>query len=182
MPDTQKDQRGCPKGKRGVPAVAQRVKNPTSVHEDAGLIPSSTPWVKDPALPQLQHRLRLRSGVAVAGVQAGSYSSNSTPSLGTSMCCRYGPKKQKEQERKEGEEATYEGSTRPSGAHPWRPCTGPLCVPAGGSRAVGYGKGGSVLTPLQPGGSGSFPTWLPATSLLVGRLCSAPARPRQDEG
>ena len=28
-------------------------------------------------------------------VQAGSYSSDSTPSLGTSICCRCGPKKQK---------------------------------------------------------------------------------------
>ena len=30
---------------------------------------------------------RLRSGVAVAVVQTGSCSSNSTPSLGTSTCC-----------------------------------------------------------------------------------------------
>ena len=36
----------------------------------------------------------LRSHVAVALVQAGSCSSNSTPSLGTSICCDGGPKKQ----------------------------------------------------------------------------------------
>ena len=36
----------------GVPVVAQQVKNPTSIHEDSGLIPVLTWWVKDPALLQ----------------------------------------------------------------------------------------------------------------------------------
>ena len=37
-------------GLLGVPIVAQRVTNPTSNHEDLGLIPGLIQWVKDPAL------------------------------------------------------------------------------------------------------------------------------------
>ena len=36
----------------GVPVVAQWVKNPNSVHEDAGLIPGITQWFKDAVLLQ----------------------------------------------------------------------------------------------------------------------------------
>ena len=31
----------------GIPVVAQRCKNPTSVHEDVGLIPGLAQWGKD---------------------------------------------------------------------------------------------------------------------------------------
>ena len=48
--------------------------------------------------------MRLRSGVAVAVTEASSCSSESAPSLETSICCRYSPKKKerKKEGRKEG--------------------------------------------------------------------------------
>ena len=46
---------------------------------------------------ELWHRsqMQLRSGVALAVVEAGGYSSDSTPSLETSICLRYSLKKTK---------------------------------------------------------------------------------------
>ena len=35
--------------KMGVPVMTQRLTNPSSIHEDAGLIPGLTQWVKDTA-------------------------------------------------------------------------------------------------------------------------------------
>ena len=57
--------------KLGVPSVAQQVKNPPSIREDAGSIPRpTTQWVKDPALPHATARFAeaARIWVAVAVV------------------------------------------------------------------------------------------------------------------
>ena len=44
---------GWPKKKvKGVPMVAQMVRNPTSTHEDVGSIPGLAQEVKDPVLPR----------------------------------------------------------------------------------------------------------------------------------
>ena len=45
-------------------------------------------------------QMQLRSHIAVAVAQTGSCSSNSTPSMETSVCHKCGPKKQKKKKKK----------------------------------------------------------------------------------
>ena len=70
--------------------MAQWLTNPTRNHEVVGNIPGLAQWVKE---LWCRSQTRLGSGMAVAVGQAGSYSSDSTPRLGTSMCSRCGHKK-----------------------------------------------------------------------------------------
>ena len=71
--------------------------NPTSIHEDAVPSLASFSGLMIWYFCELccRSQIQLRSCVAVAVAVAGSYSSNSTPSVGTPICLWCGPKKNK---------------------------------------------------------------------------------------
>ena len=82
----------------GVPVVAQWVTNHSMRMRFQSL---AWPWLRIRCCRELQCALQtqVRSGVALVVVSAGSHSSNSTPSLGASVCCRCDPEKQKAKEK-----------------------------------------------------------------------------------
>ena len=71
------------------------VVNPASICEDSDSIPGLAPWVEAWFwhCSELWCRSHMRLGSGVAVVWAGNCSSDSTPSLGTSMCRGGGPEK-----------------------------------------------------------------------------------------
>ena len=78
--------------------------NPTNIHKDTGLIPGFASGLRIRHCHELWCRSQMWLGsgvdVAVAVVWAGSCSSDLTPSLGTSMHCRCGPRKKRKKEKR----------------------------------------------------------------------------------
>ena len=93
------------KTKIGSSCCGSAETNLTSIHEDTDPIPALFSGLRIQHCCELWCRSQtwLGSGVAVAVALASSYSSNSTSSLGTSICHHCGPKKTKKKDKKNKE-------------------------------------------------------------------------------
>ena len=80
----------------GVPIMAQWLMTSTSIHEDSVRSLALLSGLRITSCHKLQYRLQMQLGfiVAVAVEKASSCRSDSTPSLGASICCRYSHKKE----------------------------------------------------------------------------------------
>ena len=78
--------------------------NSTSIHEDRGSIPALSQWVKRSGVAMSCGVGRRRSSDLAWLWLVSSYSSDSNPSLRTSICCRCSPKKTKKKKKEEEEE------------------------------------------------------------------------------
>ena len=74
--------------------------NPTIIHEDTSLIPALAQGSRIQHCPERWCRSQTRLGSGIPMAVASDYCSNSTPSLGTSICCGCSPKKTKERKKK----------------------------------------------------------------------------------
>ena len=79
--------------------MTQQVRNPTSIHEDTGLIPALAQWIKDPVLLQTAAHMAA-AALILCGCGYGTGSSASAPSLGPSGAAI--KKKKREGGRKAG--------------------------------------------------------------------------------
>ena len=88
--------------------------NLTSIHEDEGSTLASFSGLRIWHCWELwcRSQTRLKSGVALVVAQVSSYSSNSTPSLGTSICCGCCPKKTKDRKRNKQTNYTIQYSSQ----------------------------------------------------------------------
>ena len=90
--------------------------NLTRNHEVVGLIPALLSGLRIWRCRELWSRLQMRLGscIAVAVAQDGSYSSDQTSSLGTSVCHKCSPKKIKDQKNREKKNNKTKTTNQPS--------------------------------------------------------------------